>query len=870
MELAKNYSAQDVEGKWYDYWMEHKLFRSVPDDREPYTIVIPPPNVTGVLHMGHMLNNTLQDVLIRRARMNGYNACWVPGTDHASIATEAKVVKMLKEKGINKWDITRDEFLKYAFEWKDEYGGKILNQLRKVGASCDWERTRFTMEPKLSKAVIQSFVKLYDKGLIYRGYRITNWDPEAKTVVSDEEVYHKEINSKLYHIRYQVEGSDEWVTIATTRPETIMGDTAVCFNPEDDRYKHLAGKKVIVPLINRAIPTITDDYVDVEFGTGALKVTPAHDANDYAIGQRHNLETIDILNEDGTLAEAAQIFVGEDRFKARKLVAAELEEKGHIVKIEEFTNNVGYSERTNSAIEPRLTRQWFVKMKDLGAPALENVMNDNITFFPEKYKNTYRHWLENIRDWCISRQLWWGQRIPVWYLDEETFFVAEDVDAALTLAKEKTGRDIKASDLKQDEDVVDTWFSSWLWPISVFEGFESEEEVGYYYPTNVLVTGWDIIFFWVARMIMAGYEFRGELPFKDVYFTGMVRDKQGRKMSKSLGNSPDALELLEKFGADGVRVGLLLCSPAGGDLLYDDKLCEQGRNFSNKIWNALRLVKGWEVTEGKNEDNTAAIEWMENKFNQVAQQVEKSYETYRISEVLNTLYKFVYDDFFGTYLEMVKPEYQKPIDQYSFDKTIDLFEKVMQIFHPIIPFITEEVYHSLRERKAGESIMYTNYAKDQKVDDGIVLEGEIAKDILNKVRLVRNKNSLKQRDPIQLYVKTAKPDNYKRFMNTIKRKAFLSSFEYTDTDIENAVSFIVNKDQFFVDTGVEINAESEMERLQKDLDYQKGFLLSVSKKLSNERFVNNAPAAVVENERKKQADAEKKIQILTESIAKLK
>jgi len=873
MSLSTRYEPQKVEGKWYDYWMENEFFRSVPDEREPYTIVIPPPNVTGVLHMGHMLNNTIQDVLIRRARMQGKNACWVPGTDHASIATEAKVVKKLREElGVTKWEIGREKFLEHAFKWKEEYGGVILQQLRVLGASCDWERTRFTMEPKLSKAVQQTFIDLYKKGHVYKGLRMTNWDPAAKTAISDEEVYHEEKQAKLYHVRYKIEGTDdEWITIATTRPETILGDTAICFHPDDERYQHLKGKHAIVPMVNRPIPFIFDDYVDMEFGTGALKITPAHDVNDNEIGKRHNLETIDILNEDATLSEAAQHFVGEDRFKARKLVANWLEENGQLVKVEEIKNKIGKSERTHVVIEPRLTKQWFLRMPEIAKPALDSVMDDVIEFFPKKYKNVYRHWMENIRDWCISRQLWWGQQIPAYYVEgTDEIFVAMTADEALAEAQQKLNRpELTVADLKQDEDVFDTWFSSWLWPISVFDGFEKPDEVDYYYPTNVLVTGWDIIFFWVARMIMAGYEWRNEKPFQHVYFTGMVRDKKGRKMSKSLGNSPDPLMLMEKFGADGVRMGMLMCSPAGGDLLFDDKLCEQGSMFSNKIWNALRLVKGWEVKAGENTVNKPAIEWFENRFNQVLVEVEAQYDQYRISEALKTTYSFIWNDFFSSYLEMIKPPYGEPIDAETYAATIQFFERCMQILHPIMPFITEEVYQQLKQRDTKDSICVSTYPIAKNVNETALEKGEIAKELITQIRNVRAKNGLSPKHGLKLFAKLQNNDLLEAFQPIISSQTNLDSFEFVSEEAADTTKFLIGKNEFFVDLGIEVDKDAERAKIQEEIDYLTGFKTKVEKKLSNERFVNNAPEAVVAKERQKMDDAIAKIKILEESLVGL-
>jgi len=895
--METKYNPQQTEAKWYQHWLDNDLFRSTPDEREAFSIVIPPPNVTGMLHMGHMLNNTIQDVLIRRARMQGYNACWVPGTDHASIATEAKVVKMLRARGIKKGDIGREEFLKYAFEWKDKYGGIILEQLKRLGASCDWHRTRFTMEPKLSKAVIKVFVDLHAKGKIYRGLRMTNWDPQAQTVLSNEEVFYTEENAHLYHVRYKVEGTDdEWVTIATTRPETILGDTAVAVNPNDERYQHLKGKRVIVPMVNRSVPIIFDSYVEMEFGTGALKVTPAHDMNDYDIGQRHHLETVDVFNANGTMSEAAQFYIGEDRFVVRKKIKKELERLGHIVKVEPYKNRVGRSERTDAIIEPRLTQQWFLNMTDLAATALKAVECEEVRFYPKHFFNMYYNWLrpDKIRDWCISRQLWWGQRIPAWYYKNEVF-VAETPEAALKMAQDKMNNpQLTLQDLKQEEDVVDTWFSSWLWPISVFDGFESQEELKYYYPTNVLVTGWDIIFFWVARMVMAGYEWsesllgsdfvakHGKQPFADVFFTGMIRDKKGRKMSKSLGNSPDALTLIDNYGADGVRFGVLSCAAAGNDIIFDapfdnvtkkalneSKLCEQGRNFSNKIWNALRLIKGWEVKEGSNPDNVATIAWFENKLNQVIAKTEGLYASYRLSEITMNLYNFIWNDFFSVYLELVKPTYGEAIDAHTFEKTQQFFQALMQLLHPIMPFITEEAYQQLQNRKAGDSICVSTYPKAGAVNELAITKGEIAKAIMTKVRDIRNKNGLKQRALLPFYVKTNKPHLFNDFKATLLKKAFLNSFSYVQDEVSGSVSFLVGQDTFFVETGQTIDVDKERTRLQTDLKYNQGFKMKIMKKLGNARFVNNAPPAVVNRERQKLADAEAKIKNLEEALAKL-
>ncbi len=877
MSLEPRYNPQDKEDKWYEYWMKEGYFRSTPDDRPAYSIVIPPPNVTGVLHMGHMLNNTIQDILIRKARLDGKNACWVPGTDHASIATEAKVVRMLREKGIKKGDLSREEFLKHAWEWTDKYGGIILKQLRKLGASCDWDRTAFTLDEVRSKQVIEVFVDLYNKGKLYRGLRMVNWDPEAKTVLSNEEVIHHEENAFLYHVRYQVEGTDEYVTIATQRPETIMGDSAVAVHPEDERYAHLKGKNVIVPVVNRVVPIIFDEYVDKEFGTGALKVTPAHDPNDYELGLKHNLEVIDTINFDGTLNELAQIHVGLDRFAARKLMQATLEESGSFVKLEAYVTSIGRSERTNAVVEPKLSKQWYVDMKQITPPALEAVMTDEIEFFPKKYKNTYRHWMDNIRDWCISRQLWWGHRIPCWYYGEE-LFVAVNETEALKLAQDKLGKHIKLSDLKQEEDVLDTWFSSWLWPFSVFDGMEEGGEVDYYYPTSTLVTGWDIIFLWVARMVMAGYEWKGTFPFKHVYFTGMVKDKQRRKMSKSLGNSPDALKLIEKFGADGVRFGMMSCSPAGGDLLFDDKLCEQGSQFCNKMWNALRLVKGWEVAEKPVQKELAIINqlannWLESKFSETITNLEGNFNEYRLSEAVMELYNFMWGDFFSWYLEIVKPPYGSPIDKQTLNQVIGFYERLMSALHPLMPFVTEEIWHQLRDRKEGEDCMMSKYPVAGKVDKDLLKSFEGLKDIISKVREIRQKNNLKKSESLQLFVQESKSATaffkLKGAKELLEKIAVLDSLTFVKEEPANTVSFISGTEKYYVQLNLEIDEAAEKEKFEKELAYNKGFLESVNKKLSNERFVNNAPAAVVEKEKQKQADALAKIQILEESLAKL-
>ena len=868
MELAKKYNPNEIEKKWYAHWMEKGYFNSTPDEREAYTIVIPPPNVTGVLHMGHMLNNTLQDVLVRRARMMGFNACWVPGTDHASIATEAKVVAKLASEGIQKSDLTREEFLSHAFEWKDKHGGIILDQLKKLGASCDWERTKFTMDDEMSESVIKVFVDLHNKGLIYRGVRMVNWDPSAQTALSDEEVIHKEVNSKLYHIAYDIEGSDEKLTIATTRPETILGDTAICVNPNDERYTHLKGKKAIIPLVNRTIPIIFDDYVDMEFGTGALKITPAHDINDYKLGDKHGLDSIDILNDDGTLSESATLYVGKDRFVVRKEIAKDLQEKGYLVKTEEYQNKVGFSERTDAVIEPKLSMQWFCKMEEFSKPALEHVMKDDIQFHPAKFKNTYRHWMENIKDWCVSRQLWWGQQIPAFYYEGNKFVVAETKEEALVLAQ-KENPNITLADLRQDEDVLDTWFSSWLWPISVFDGIRNPDnkEINYYYPTNDLITGPDILFFWVARMIMAGYEYRKELPFKNVYLTGLVRDKQGRKMSKSLGNSPDPIELMEKYGADGVRVGMLLCAPAGNDLPFDEGLCEQGRNFSNKIWNAFRLIKGWEVSDCEQPESAKqAIIWFENKINKAIIEIDESYTKYRISEALMSTYKLIWDDFCSWYLEMVKPNYGSPIDTTTYNKTIEQLEKVLKLLHPFMPFLSEEIWHLVKERE--EDIIIANWPKAEKVDDIILDDFDIVSEVVSSIRNFRKEKQIANKDQISLVVK--ENESHCRNMDSIICKlGNIEEVEYTTEKVDGAFGFRVRANEYFIPLEGNVDIEVEIEKLQKELDYTKGFLKSVNGKLSNERFVSGAPEQVVANEKKKQADALQKIEVLENQIASL-
>lgn len=870
---SKN-TATEMEKKWYDYWMKNDFFSSTPDEREPFTIIIPPPNVTGVLHMGHMLDNTIQDVIIRRSRMLGYNACWVPGTDHASIATESKVVNLLREQGINKYDIGREEFLKHAYEWKEKYGGIILEQLKRLGASCDWNRTRFTMEPKLNEAVIQSFVKLYNKGYIYKDWKIVNWDPKAQTTLSNEEVIRKEEQSKLFYVKYAIKDSDEFITIATTRPETIMGDTAVCVNPKDDRYQHLHGKTAIVPMVNREIPIICDDYIDIEFGTGCLKVTPAHDINDYEIGQKHNLEIIDTINDDGTLSEAAQVFVGEDRFVARKKVGEKLDELGLLVKVEEITNNVGYSERnSDTVVEPKLSLQWFVKMDEMVKPALENVMNDEIELHPPKFKNTYKHWLENIRDWPISRQLWWGQQIPAYYYnDENDYVVAETSAQALELAREKSGNaDLTLDDLRQDEDVVDTWFSSWLWPISVFDGFdENSKDFDYYYPTNVLVTGWDILFFWVARMIFAGYEFKNEKPFKHVYLHGMVRDKQRRKMSKSLGNSPDAMNLLDTYGADGVRFGMLSCAAAGNDLLFDEALCEQGSKFSTKMNNAFRLVNGWEIDENIEQPESAkiAIEWFESKLNETLISINDNLEKYRLSDALMSIYKLIWNDFCSWYLECVKPAYQQPIDAKTLANTITYFEQLLKALHPFMPFVTEELWQNMGDRKEGDSIMMLDYPKAGNVNEQLLQEFDYTTNVISEIRTFRKSKNIANKDQIELMVKTNESVN-KGLDSIITKLTNLSNLTYVGDKVEGAFSFVVKSNEYFIPLAGNVDVEAEIEKIKADIEYAKGSLAIANKKLSNEKFVAGAPEQVVANEQKKKADAEAKIKVLEEQLASL-
>lgn len=869
-ELASKYSPEEVEGKWYEYWLKHDLFKSTPDSREPYTIVIPPPNVTGVLHMGHMLNNTIQDILIRRARMEGKNALWVPGTDHASIATEAKVVARLASKGIKKTDLTRDEFLKHAWEWKEEHGGIILEQLKKLGASCDWSRTAFTMDEVRSKSVLHVFVDLFNKGLIYRGVRMVNWDPAAQTALSDEEVVYKEEHGKLYYLRYKIVGEDGYAIVATTRPETIMGDTAMCINPNDPKNAHLKGKRVIVPLVGREIPVIEDDYVDVEFGTGCLKVTPAHDVNDYMLGEKHNLKSIDIFNDNGTISEAAGLYVGMDRFAVREQIEKDLAEAGLLEKVEAYTNKVGHSERTNSVIEPKLSMQWFLKMDSLAKPALDAVMQDDIKFHPSKFKNVYRHWMTNIKDWCISRQLWWGHRIPAYFLPEGGYVVAETVEEALRLAQEKTGnKELKIEDLRQDEDVLDTWFSSWLWPISLFNGIldPDNEEIKYYYPTADLVTGPDIIFFWVARMIMAGYEYKNDMPFRNVYFTGIVRDKLGRKMSKSLGNSPDPLMLIEKFGADGVRMGLMLAAPAGNDILYDDSLCEQGRNFNNKIWNAFRLVKGWEVADIEQPEYAkTAVKWFEAVLNKTLAEVDDLFGKFRLSEALMAVYKLFWDEFSSWYLEMVKPAYGKPVDRATYEATLGFFDALLRLLHPFMPFITEELWQHIAERKDGESVMTALLPKAGAFSEQTIADMDVAKDIIAGIRTVRLQKNIPNKEELELHVMG---EGNVPVESIIKKLANLSAVANVSEKDATAAAFMVGTTEYAVPLGNNINVEEELKKLEADLKYQEGFLQSVLKKLSNEKFVNNAPAKVIEMERKKQADAEAKIATLKESIAAL-
>ncbi len=874
MEISSKYNPQDTESKWYQHWLDKNYFHSTPDEREPYTIVIPPPNVTGVLHMGHMMNNTIQDVLIRRARMQGKNACWVPGTDHASIATEAKVVAKLAEQGIKKTDLTREEFLKHAWDWTHEHGGIILKQLRRLGASCDWERTSFTLDETRSKSVIHVFCDLYKKGLIYRGVRMVNWDPKALTALSDEEVIYKEEHSKLFYLRYKIEGEDGYAIVATTRPETIMGDTAMCINPNDPKNEHLKGKKVIVPLVGRAIPVIEDEYVDIEFGTGCLKVTPAHDVNDYMLGEKYNLQSINIFNDDATISEAAGMYVGMDRDAVRKQIVKDLDAAGLLEKVEDYNNKVGYSERTHVAIEPKLSMQWFLKMEHLAEIALKPVLDGEIQFYPSKYVNLYRHWLENIKDWCISRQLWWGHRIPAYFLPEGGYVVAETPEEALRLAKEKAGDDITMEDLKQDPDCLDTWFSSWLWPLSLFDGIlnPDNEEFKYYYPTNDLITGPDIIFFWVARMIMAGEEYQKEVPFKKVYFTGIVRDKLGRKMSKSLGNSPDPIELIEKYGADGVRVGMMLTAPAGNDLPFDEALCEQGRNFCNKMWNALRLVKGWNVDANIAQPDTAkmAVKWFEQRFYQVLQETNENLDKYRLSDALMGIYKLVWDDFCSWYLEMVKAPMNQPIDAVTYNATVSFFENLMKILHPFMPFITEDIWHLLQERQDGDDIIIAQQPKQQDVDNDILNQFIFTQDVINNIRKIRAEKNISMKEAIELIVVDKEGNVNKEFDSVIMKLCNVSSVNYVTENPQDAFGFLVKAVEFFIPVTDNIDTEAELKKLEEELKYAQGFLKSVEAKLSNEKFVNGAPAAVVDKERKKKSDAEAKIKVLEQQIAALR
>lgn len=899
---ATKYNAQNVESKWYDHWMAKNYFHSEPDERESFSIVIPPPNVTGVLHMGHMLNNTIQDILIRKARLDGKNACWVPGTDHASIATEAKVWKMLRERGMKKSEISREEFLKYAFEWKEKYGGIILEQLKRLGASCDWERTRFTMEPKLSAAVIKVFVDLHKKGKVYRGLRMTNWDPAAQTVLSNEEVIYKDENSRLYHIRYRIEGADdEWVTIATVRPETILGDSAIAVNPKDERFLHLHGKRAIVPMVNRSIPIIADRYVETDFGTGCLKVTPAHDMNDNEIGQRHGLEVIDVLNADGTMSEAAQFYIGEDRFVARKMIVKDLEAAGHIVKIEDYRNKVGRSERTDAIVEPRLTEQWFLNMKDFAATALKAVESKEVKFFPEHFWNMYYQWLreDNVRDWCISRQLWWGQRIPAYYYEDE-IFVAETAEEALAQAKEKTGKDLTLDDLRQDDDALDTWFSSWLWPISVFDGFESQEELSYYYPTSVLVTGWDIMFFWVARMIMSGYEYAPELlgedfvkkngaqPFNDVYFTGMVRDEKRRKMSKSLGNSPDALALIDTYGADGVRFGMMLSGSAGNDIIFDapidkktkkalneSQLCDQGKRFCNKMWNALGFFKNLKVEDKpQSEVNKLALEWLEAKVNQTLAEMNSNIKEYRLGDALMSIYKYTWNDFCSWYVETIKPAYGDSIDRETYNKSLEVFSRLMTMLHPFMPFVTEEIWHELKERGEGEDCIVSKWPEVKDFNADLVARVEKIQNIVTEVRNTRNAKSLSPKEELRLFVEAGA--GAKAIFDTAglpataQKMANLSEFSLTEsTEIPNTLAIVSGTEKYFLELNLEIDVEAERAKIEEELKRQRGFITGVQKKLSNERFVNNAPAAVVEKEKQKLADGMARIEALEASLANL-
>ncbi|TAL80768.1 MAG: valine--tRNA ligase [Bacteroidetes bacterium] len=875
MDIPSKYEPGKAESRWYRYWMDNGFFKSTPDDREPYTIVIPPPNVTGVLHMGHMLNNTIQDVLVRRARMQGKNACWVPGTDHASIATEAKVVAKLKAEGIEKHDLSRDEFLTHAWEWTNKHGGIILEQLKRLGASCDWDRTLFTMDEKRYDSVIKVFVDLFKKGLIYRGVRMVNWDPQAMTAVSDEEVIYTEEKSKLYYVRYKIAGEEGYVMIATTRPETILGDTAVCANPDDERYKYLKGKKVIVPMADREVPFIFDSYVDPEFGTGCLKITPAHDINDYEIGLRHNLPAIDVFNEDGTMSAKAGMFVGVDRFMAKELAEKELQKRGSLVKVEKYNNKIGRSERTNAVIEPRLSLQWFMKMKELSTPALDAVLNGEVHLHPAKFRNLYRHWMENVRDWCISRQLWWGHRIPAWYYDNNEFVVAENISEALDLARKKSGKNsLKETDLRQDEDVLDTWFSSWLWPMTSFDGinYPENKDIKYYYPTNDLITAPEILFFWVARMIIAGYEYRGQKPFENVYLTGLVRDQKRRKMSKSLGNSPEPLDLIKKYGADGVRVGMLLCSPAGNDLLYEDSLPEQGRNFANKIWNAFRLVKTWKVDDKieQPESSKVAVKWMDEIMKKSIAGIELNFRKFRISEALMITYKLFWDEFSGWYLEIIKPEYQKPVDRTTYDATVSVFEKLLKVIHPFMPFITEEIWQLLLKRKDGESIMVTRLPEAKKFNKDLVTVFESVKETISAVRTIRKHTGIPNKEKLELFIRSDKDTLNADFLPVIRKLCNLSEIKFVTDKQEGAASFMVGTTEYFIPHGGKLDVEAELARIKEEVEYHRGFLISVLKKLENKRFVQNAPDNVLELERKKKSDAESKIKSLEERIKELR
>ncbi len=875
MDIPSKYEPGKAESKWYSYWMEQKFFHSTPDEREPYTIVIPPPNVTGVLHMGHMLNNTIQDVLVRRARMQGKNACWVPGTDHASIATEAKVVAKLKEEGIEKRNLTREQFLEHAWRWTDKHGGIILEQLKRLGASCDWDRTLFTMDEKRYDSVIKVFVDLHNKGLIYRGVRMVNWDPQAMTAVSDEEVNYTDEKSKLFYVRYKIVGEEGYVTVATTRPETILGDTAICANPDDERYQHLKGKKVIVPMVDREVPFIFDSYVEKEFGTGCLKITPAHDINDYEIGIRHKLPSIDVFNDDGTISECAGMFVGADRFVARDMAEKVLKERGNLVKVENYNNKIGRSERTNAVIEPRLSLQWFLKMKDISKPALDAVLDGDIHLHPAKFKNLYRHWMENVHDWCISRQLWWGHRIPAWYYDNNEFVVAETENEALAIARSRSGnKSLNLSDLHQDEDVLDTWFSSWLWPITSFDGINEPDnkDYNYYYPTNDLITAPEILFFWVARMIIAGYEYKGEKPFSNVYLTGLVRDQQRRKMSKSLGNSPEPIELIEKYGADGVRVGMLLCSPAGNDLLYEDSLPEQGRNFANKIWNAFRLVKQWQVDDKIEQPGSskAAVNWMNEALKKDVHDIELNFKKFRISEALMITYKLFWDEFSGWYLEIIKPEYQKPIDRKTYDSTIEIFESLVKVIHPFMPFITEEIWQMLYERKPGESVMISGMPEAKRSDKEMLASFESIKETVSAVRSVRKEKDIPNREPLELLILGDSNNQDNTLMPVIAKLCNLSAVSFVKSKQEGSASFMIGTTEYFIPLKGKLDTEAEIAKLKEDLEYNKGFLSSVMKKLGNERFVQNAPAHVLDLEHKKKSDTESKISSIEERIKELK